>query len=243
MNEDLQGRIIGFFDYWKQRHEFIRVLDFNKNKHEANVLIWASLDALSNLWAKHIGRKQCGNKSKSKRLIFDAFLACYGGKVFQVVSLPDVWIRIDREDVWTDRHRKEQLPENICKLLGKIGNRQTSTLIEERRTRQITDDWSLDSIIDATLTECPQVNQIKLEEWLRFSRYGAIAYNEMRSAYIHEGRSGKRTHGLELYGSTVRPTYLSKIYATPPRMDFKAEYMLSVLGLCHRFGHLWPFAV
>jgi hypothetical protein len=230
MDEDLRWRIKAFFSYWRQRYEFIRDLDFKKNNHEANVLLWASLDALSNLWAENIGKKQCSNKGK--RLIFDAFLARYGGEVFQIVSLPDIWNRVDRGDIWADRQKKKKLPEDVCKFLSRIGNRQTPTFIEEHQVRRSSDDWSLDTIITTTLRDYPGTNRTELEEWLILSRYGAIAYKEMRSAYIHEGRSGKGTHGFELYESAIRPTYLSGFYTTPPTIGFKVEFMLGVLECC-----------
>lgn len=79
-NDALEWRITTFFDYWRKRHSFINNLDFSNHNHEANVLLWASIDALSNLWANNIGKDQC--KNKGKRLIFDAFLANYGSKLF-----------------------------------------------------------------------------------------------------------------------------------------------------------------
>ena len=193
-------------------------------------MLWASLDALSNLWAENIGKKQCGNKGK--RLIFDAFLARYGGEVFQIVSLPDIWNRVDRGDIWADRQKKKNIPEDVCKFLSRIGNRQTPTFIEERQVRRSSDDWSLDTNITTTLRDYAGTNRTELEEWLILSRYGAIAYKEMRSAYIHEGRSGKGTHGFELYESAIRPTYLSGLYTTPPTIGFKVEFMLGVLECC-----------
>jgi len=56
MDEELRWRITTFFNYWRQRYEFIRDLDFKKNNHEANVLLWAPFDALSNLWVENIGK-------------------------------------------------------------------------------------------------------------------------------------------------------------------------------------------
>ena len=231
MDEKLRWRITTFFKYWRQRYEFIRDLDLKKNNDEANVLLWASLDALSNLWTKNIRKKQCGGK-KSKRLIFDAFLAHYGGEVFQIVSLPDIWNRVDQGDIWTDRQKKEKLSEEVCNFLSKIGDRRTPTLTDERQFRHSSDDWSLDAIITATVRDCPATNRTEFEEWLILSRYGAIAYKEMRSAYIHEGRSGKGTHSFELSESAIRPTYLSGIYTTPPTIGFKVEFMLSILECC-----------
>ncbi len=230
MDEKLRWRITAFFDYWRLRYTFIQNLDFKKHNHEANVLVWAAFDALSSLWAHNIAKKQYGKTGK--RIIFDAFLATYGGELFQIVSLPHVWNRIDKEDVWVDRKNKQKLPEDVCKFLSNIGERQTPTLIHERQFRQGSDDWSLDAIIAVTLKNYPETNPTELEEWLILSRYGAIAYKEMRSAYIHEGRAGKGTHGFELYGSAKRPTYLSGIYTTPPTIGFKVEFMLGVLECC-----------
>jgi hypothetical protein len=234
MDEELRWRITTFFNYWRERYKFICDLDFQKHNHEANVLIWASLDALSNLWAKNIGRNQCGNKGK--RLIFDAFLARYGGDLFQIVSLPDVWNRVDRGDVWADQKDKEnkrKFPEDLCILLGKIGERRTPEPdIHDAnlwKIRQISDDWRLDKIITVALNDYPQTNRIELEQWLVLSRYGAIAYKEMRTAYIHEGRSGKGAHGFFLSRSAISPTYSSGIYNTPPTIGFKVEFMLRVL--------------
>ncbi len=230
MDAEFLWRITTFFKYWRQRYEFIHNLDFNKNSHEANVLLWASFDALSTFWAESIGKKQCGKKGK--RLIFDAFLALYGGEIFQIVSLPDIWNRVDRGDIWTDKKKKEKLPEDVCKFLSKIGDRRTPTLVEERQLRHSSDDWSLDASITATLKDCPATNRTILERWLIFSRYGAIAYNKIQSPYIHEGRSGKGTHGFELYESDIQPTYLSGIYTTPPTIGFKVKFMLDILACC-----------
>lgn len=232
MDEELQWQITAFFNYWRQRHAFIRDLDLIRYNHEANVLIWASLDALSNLWAENIGKEQCGKISKRKRLIFDAFLARYGGEVFQVVSLPDIWNRVDRGDVFVNQQKKLKLSEDVLKFLGAIGERKTPPLWDKWDLRHSSDDWSMEAIITATLADYPQTDCTELEEWLILSRYGAIAYKEMRSAYIHEGRSGKGTHGYDLAESAKRPTYLSGIYTAPPIIGFKVEFMLSVLESC-----------
>lgn len=230
MNEELRWRITTFFNFWRQRHAFIRDLDFSKHNHEANVLLWASLDALSNLWAENIGKRQC--KNKGKRLIFDAFLSHYGGDVFQIVSLPDVWSRVDRGNIEVDRCKQLKLPEDVCQFLSRIGGRQTPTFLSQRQFRHSSDDWSLEAIVTAVLENYPGTNRNHLENWLILSRYGAIAYKEMRSAYIHEGRSGTGTHGFDLSESAIRPTYLSGIHTTPPSIGFKVKFMLTVLEDC-----------
>jgi hypothetical protein len=223
----LYFRIILFFDYWKERYQFIYNLDLNKYNHEANVLLWASFDALSNLWVDNIGKDQCGKSGK--RIIFDAFLARYGGEQFQLVSLPDVWSRVDQGNV---KVGQTKLPDDISTLLKNIGVRHTPNILEERQTRSISDDWDMDKIVDEILRNCPQTNRTQLEEWLTFSRYGSIAYKQMRSTYIHEGRSGKGTHDFKLHGYQIKPTYRSSIYATPPIIGFGVEFMLGVLKRC-----------
>lgn len=230
MNEELRWRIKAFFDFWRRRYAFVRNLDFKEHNHEANVLLWAHFDALSSLWAQNIAKKQYGKKGK--RIIFDAFLATYGGELFQIVSLPHVWNRIDKEDVWVNRKNSQKLSEDVCTFLSKIGERQTSTRINQYQLRQGSADWNLKTIIAETLQRYPETNSTELEEWLTLSRYGAIAYKEMRSAYIHEGRAGKSTHGFDLYESEKRPTYFSGIYTTPPIIGFQVEFMLSVLEKC-----------
>jgi hypothetical protein len=232
MDEELRWRITAFFDYWRERYKFICDLDFEKHNHEANVLLWASLDALSNLWVKNIGRNHCSHKVK--RLIFDAFLAHYGGDLFQIVSLPDVWSRVDRETKL--EKTKQKLPEDLYILLHKIGERRIPEPdiydADLWRIRQISDDWRLDKIITVALNDSPQTNCTELEQWLVLSRYGAIAYKEMRSTYIHEGRSGKGAHGFSLSRSAISPTYSTGIYSTPPTIGFNVKFMLSVLESC-----------
>lgn len=226
MNEELHWRITTFFDYWRQRHLFIRDLDFRKHNHEANVLIWASLDALSNLWAENIGKEECRDIKNRKRLIFDSFLFRYGSDIFQLVSLPDIWNRIDCGNI------DQKISQDVFQLLSKIGERQSPTFLNERQLRQSSDDWSLAQIVSTVLERYPTADHGQLEKWLVLSRYGSIAYKEMRSAYIHEGRSGKGAHSFSLSRSAISPTYLSGIYTAPPTIGFKVEFMLNVLQDC-----------
>lgn len=230
MHEELRWRITTFFNCWRQRYAFINDLDFRMHNYQANVLLWSSFDALSNLWAGNIGKDRC--TGKQKRRIFDAFLAYYGGDLFQKVSLPDIWSRVDKGDIVVDRQQNLKLPEKICTFLSQIGERRTPTAWDEHCLRQGSEDWKLDAIINDVLTIYPEANICQIEEWLVLSRYGAIAYKEMRSAYIHEGRSGKRSHGFDLHESEIRPTYLSGIYTTPPTIGFKVEFMLGILKTC-----------
>jgi hypothetical protein len=229
LNGNLERRIRTFFDYWRKRHAFINDLDISKHNHEANVLLWASIDALSNLWAKKIGKERCNNKGikkENKRLIFDAFLAHYGGELFQIVSLPDLWNRIERDP------KQLNLPKDVCVFLEKVGERRTPTIDETRRNRKTSNDLSLNEIIHKTLENYSITNYEQLEKSLTLSRYGSIAYKEMRTAYIHEGRPGSRSHSFDLSMSLVQPTYLSKIYTTPPVIGFSVTFMLCVLEGC-----------
>ena len=229
MDAKLEWQIATFFQYWRKRLEFIQDLDHSRHNYEANVLIYAALDALSNLWSKNIGKVECADIKNRKRLIFDAFLALYGGDIFQVVSLPDIWSRVDRGDTSMN---KKPLPTDVVHLLTEIGGRQKTTFLSERQFRQSSEDWSLKQIADTALTEYPTTDRKHLESWLLLSRYGAIAYKEMRSAYIHEGRSGQGSHGFNLGNSAIRPIYLSGIYTAPPAIGFSVEFMTNVLEDC-----------
>lgn len=123
---------------------------------------------------------------------------------------------------------------NVCEFLSTIGERRTPNImdIESRQTRSISNDLTMDNIISQTLASYPKTNRSVLEQWLTLSRYGAIAYKEIRNAYIHEGRPGKRTHDFKLYEWKERPTYQSWLYSTPPIMGFSIEFMLGVLKRC-----------
>lgn len=232
MDENLQYRITYFFDWWKQKHLSISNLDLTEQRYEANLLLWGSLDALSNHWAKSISKEKYGNAGK--RIIFDAFLTSYGGDLFQLVSLPDVWSRVKQKNT-------SKLPENVFIFLSEVGRYKPSSLSYEYQddlgmntyaNRSITDDLSLSNIIKQTLESCPNVIEAELEQWLIYSRYGAIAYKELRNAYIHEGQPGGRTHDFRLYGWGEKPTYHSSIYSTPPIMGFSVEFMLGILKQC-----------
>jgi hypothetical protein len=192
-------------------------------------LIWASLDALSSIWSKHLGKDQCENKSK--RLIYDEFLAHYGGEVFQVVSLPDVWKRVDLRNTRTNQKNTSELPDDVFKFLENVGNRQAPSEINSRQNRTYSDDWSLDMIVAASKKHTG-IDSKNLKNWLKFSRYGSIAYTTMRCAYIHEGRPGNNTHSFHLSGTTIQPTYQSGLYNVPSTIGFSVQFMLNTLEHC-----------
>jgi hypothetical protein len=230
MDEELKLRITYFFDYWRTRHTFISKLDLIEHRHEANILLWTALDALSNLWKNSIGKSEC--KRDNKRIIFDAFLAHYGRDVFQLVSLPDVWWRVEKGNTSRGEKDEKKLPENVSVFLSTIGQRCTPDFMEERQTRSTSNDLTMNHIINQILANHPQTICSDLKQWLTLSRYGALAYKEMRNPYIHEGRPGNRTHDFKLYGWAETPTYVSSIYGTPPIMSFSVEFMLGVLKRC-----------
>lgn len=232
MNEELQARITSFFQYWRTRHSFICELDVSQNNYEANVLIWANLDALSGIWSEYIGQDQIKNKGKSKRLIYDSFLAHYGGELFQIISLPDVWKRVDLGNNGKNQNAKLVLSGDIFKSLGKVGNRQDPDEINRCQNRTCLDDWSLETTIGVILEDYPETDRNDLEEWLKLSRYGSIAYKEMRCAYIHEGRPGSNTHSFNLSSATIQPTYQSGLYNVHSTIGFSAQFMLKTLGRC-----------
>lgn len=234
MDGDLLFRITSFFDFWRRRVFFIEKLDYQTNNYEANILIWSCLDALSNLWEKEIGKDKCEDFSQSKRLIFGEFLSHYYPDIFNQVSLPHIWNRLEPLDDKKPQIKidKFTLPKNIISLLANIKRSQKSETGEIRKTRNITDDLPIDVVLKELSFECKTEELAMIKKWLKFSSYGTIAYEEMRNSYIHEGRAGKQSHGFKLHGSEIRPTYFSRIYETPPKMGFSVEFMLEVLSSC-----------
>jgi hypothetical protein len=233
MNEDLLLRITGFFDFWRNRALFIRNLDHQTNNYEANILIWSCLDALSNLWEKEIGKNKCKSFDQTKCLIFSEFLSNHYGNLFKQVSLPDIWDRLDFSKEEKPRLKVDGflLTQEIIELLTNI-NRNRDNNTWERRNRKISDDLHINIVLNHFTDKCNVSELTKIKKWLMFSCYGAIAYKEMRNSYIHEGRGGKGAHGVKLHESEIRPTYLSHIYETPPKMGFSVEFMLEVLSKC-----------
>jgi hypothetical protein len=216
----LEWRTRAFFDYWRRRRNFIEGLDLKENIHEANVLLWAAIDALSNLWGRNLGRNHVA--INSKRVVFDAFLARYGGDYFQLVSLPDVW------------HRASCHPEgspveyrSLCQTIGRSTPDPNGKL-----NRHTSDDPELISLVGNIQDSCGLTDPNLLCNWLRASRYGSLAYKSMRSFYIHEGRPGRTSHSFQLHDSDVSPTYLSNMNASPGVIGVSQRFMLSVLDLC-----------
>lgn len=134
MDDTLEWRIRTFFGYWRRRLAFIRALDLAEHSHEANILVWAALDALANLWARSLGK---GTASPARlRETFDMFLARYGGDPFQRISLPDVWHRAERET-------KSALSAHVLAFLGAAGGRRKATFLEQRQARRVEEDPEL----------------------------------------------------------------------------------------------------
>ena len=226
----------GFFDYWRKRHTFISQLDLGEYTHEANVLLWSSLGALSHLWARSMGKELY--KEKGDRIIFDAFLAHYGCNCFSLVSLPDIWQRIDDGDInikVCKGQSSKKLPKEICDFLQTIGGRRAPNYLEERKNRSVIDDIGMDTIlkdVKEILKNHPEIDFLEVKEWIVLSRYGSIAYKQMRSPYIHEGTIGKKSHSFDLVFSESQPTYLSHIYSRPSKLGFAPKFMLRILETC-----------
>ncbi|AMA08817.1 DUF29 family protein [Picosynechococcus sp. PCC 73109] len=249
LDKYIEDQISSFFDYWRKRAQFIQQLieqNPRENRHEVEVLIWAALDALSNLWAEsELGKRELGNKSLGGRVYFDAFLANYGGDTFQLISLPDVWYRVEIGATAIQEkkcNRPEiKLPLEVCEFLKYFARPELDYAklkdLEfpwQRFNRQTTDDINLGDLLVQLLNNFPDLkeNELRIKYWLRNSRYGYIAYKEMRSAYIHYGKSGNRSHGYEMSGYEQRPTYCSNIYSSSLSLGFSPQFMLSTFNQC-----------
>lgn len=212
-----------FFEFWRTRAAFIEALDPHENFYEANVLTWAALDAIGNLW----GRCLHPDANKSARRMGD-FLAMHGGDAFQRVSLPALW-------AWADRLDQGSVRRSILERLQQLGGRREPTLIEQRQIRMLTDDpLAADVLHDLhgiTTQKLPKKGTV--EDLVLACRFGEIAYTEMRCAILHEGRLGEGAHGFELGAESLDgPTYLSGSFGVSPSVGFSPRYMIRVLRAC-----------
>ncbi|NEQ66146.1 MAG: hypothetical protein F6K21_11700 [Symploca sp. SIO2D2] len=221
-----------FFDYWKKRQEFINNLDLHKNRHEAYVLLLSHLDGLSNIWVEKIGKDKCRDFSRRKGLIFDAFLSDYGGNLFQLVSLPHVWNRVQNNNQNNDLNKI--LPEEVREFLKNFRRQPVSGLSSKDKAvrRNIYEDLCLEDIGNTILKKYPHVDKEKLWYWMRYSRYGKILYNQLRCMFIHQGRPGKNTHDFSFSAYEHEPTYGGHIYQVPNPIGFSAEFLKTILERC-----------
>lgn len=204
------------------------------NEHEINVLCWSSLEALSLSWANTSGHRECEPFRKHKRRIYDIFLAAHGGPIYSLVCLPDLWFRCERilnESPGKNGSSSFQPSLEQCLFLRHYQWRNPSVL-EERETRQISMDPTLKQICDDLIAQFSGLNFEDLSAWISLSRYGSIAYNVMRCPYIHEGRTGTRSHSFALQLSESQPTYLSSIYSLNLRLGFAPVYIVNLLRGC-----------
>lgn len=282
--DEMQWRIDTFFNYWRQRYDFLQCLDNLNHRqyyHESNVLLWSHLDALSCIWIDSIQttwrfcilalfkekestrfsfsllwliilHKWIPFKGSKKYgvVIVDAFLSHYSGELFQKVSLPHLWDRIDKSKY--NPKNKLQCSNEVVDFLQNIGergeyygadtkyygednkspdsddkSRKLPKLPTDWQVRQIDDDLTLKEIIDATLKRYPKTRRDVLEKYLKNSRYGAIGYTHMRNEWIHTGQPQTQfNHGFD------GMFYLSKIYQTPPCINFSVDLLLLVLKSC-----------
>jgi len=231
MDEYLAWRIKTFFSFWRERLDFIQSLDLNKNYYEVNVIIWASIDALSNTWKRSDIRKKQSFPSKNgqgSRIIFNLFLEEYGGKTFSYVSLPDLWDRIDSSNTEKERKHFSDYPV-VKELLGRVGNRKEPDTITRHLIRSVNDDQPIDSICREVVRQFPDVNKENLRKYIAISQYGSIAYKQLRCGYIHDGQPGQNSHSFPMFGYEFRPTYLYGKYDTPSKMSFSPQFMMQVL--------------
>jgi hypothetical protein len=215
-----------FFDHWRARADFVERLDPHAQFFEANALIWTSLDALANLWARCSQRP----RGTDRRRMGD-FLATHGGDVFTRASLPALWARADALS-------PEFATPTIRDRLRLIGGRRAPSLMEERQLRTADEDPTAKQLLDE-LHEIAdrEVQRAGRRTWtvadlVLGARFGEIAYEELRCAIVHEGRLGEGAHGFELAESAEGPTYLSGVFSAPPTIGLATGFMVRVMRLC-----------
>lgn len=216
-----------FFDFWRTRVAFIERLHPGENFYEANVLVWAVLDALAGHWARVLERQH----ETDRRRLGD-FLARHGGGAFGRVSLPTLWALGDNLDPLV---AGDEVRNRICRLRG----RRTPDVLEERQARAVADDPTVGEVL-AELSDILDVVVVRrgrktstVSDLVASARFGEIAYTQMRCAIVHEGRLGERAHSFD-FGpeSASTPTYLSGVLTVPPTMGFSPRFMANVIRSC-----------
>jgi len=215
-----------FFDYWRERVEFVASLPLPARHHEANVLAFAALDSLANLWARAVART--GGPAARR---FGEFLITHGGRgdVFERVSLP--YMR------WRATEKSSGFPTATLHLLRTCGAATAPPgpyTEEARRLRSLSDDPTIAALLTGPLASVAMAVDAKsgrsLADWLLDARLGEIAYVEYRCSWLHEGRAGEATHSFD-FGDT-EPTYLSNDYTIPPRIRFPLPFVVTLLRNC-----------
>jgi len=216
-----------FFDYWRFRADFIGQLSLPQHHHEANVLAFAALDSLANLWALAFNKTDL--KKHARR--FGEFVATCAARpdVFDRVSLP--YLR------WCANTKPPSFPANALDILQSYGappQPPPPYSWEARKCRSLSDDPTVSTLLATGLGPVAQAKDGSgrpLSDWLCDSRFGEIAYREFRCAWLHEGRPGEATHSFNL-GTDTEPTYLTNDYSTPPQINFPVPFLVATLRAC-----------
>jgi len=228
-NDETAWRARTFFAYWRERMEFIRTPPISERHHEANILLFAAFDALANLWARVLRP----GVVQSDRRRFGDFLAKHGGEpdVFERICVPDLWHRADEGTLPFRR--------DLIEIVRSCGGRRKPSIADGVRSIE-RDDPTADTFLSGELQAVAAETVRKGKgtttghEVLLTSRIGEFVYSEYRCAWIHEGRSGMKTHSFNFdpSGQGERPSYLSSKFGTPPRLGFSPPFMVKVLSNC-----------
>jgi hypothetical protein len=99
-----------FFNYWRSRANFVSQLPPYEHHHEANVLAFAALDSLANLWALAFNKTGL----KHARRFGEFLVAC--------ASLPDVFDRVSLPYLrWRAKTKPLDFPSNVLLTLQACG--------------------------------------------------------------------------------------------------------------------------
>lgn len=159
------------------------------------------------------------------------FLAQHGGEPFERVSLPALWARADALDHGAVR-------ADIGDRLRRFGGRREPTLIEQREARLLSADPLVKDVLEELASIASErlrvrTNEMTVTDIVLASRFGEIAYTEMRCNILHQGRLGEGAHGFD-FGteSDGGPTYQPGVFSVPPCIGFSPRYMVKVLRAC-----------
>ncbi len=156
------------------------------------------------------------------------FLARHGGLPFQRISLPALWARADALDPAAVR-------AEVRNRLRRLGGRREPTFIEQRQLRRSSEDPPVLEVLRELADIAAEKIKVKksettVQDFVLASRFGEIAYTEMRCSILHEGRLGDGAHSFDL--GHDGPAYLSGVLTVPPSIGFHPSYMANVLRTC-----------
>jgi len=221
---------MSYYDWWRQRLDFVEGFPSSRC-HEANLLLWASADALAGAWfkAQSAGAPTPLRKVSDRRRMGD-YLARYGNDAFRKVSAPWLWHGIAdvREQLGPADFASVLSLGRVCGPAATMPNCLRGIEADPLTTEAL---QRLGPVADREVRR--QGKKTTVREIVLSARFGEIANQQMRNALVHEGQPGPRSHGYNMGSEGLTaPTYMSGANECPPMIGFSFAFVLSTLRTC-----------